>query len=193
MASQRVAHFLRVKTADQTPDFLPLCVEENKCRRVLKIVYGGKFPADFFLDIEADENNLTFQFFFELVNGGLYGGAANSEGGLEFQQDGFPRADGGFNFLRVVHQERLDGAQHEPGDDEPRDDGSEGEKIAHGGGVPQQDQTRENGQEKGDEDKGILIEHGWVCETLPVFYGRRARGCGSLRGNLSGFFGDIKL
>jgi len=46
---------LRVKTADGTPDFIALCVEEDEGRRKLKTVRGRKFSADGVLNVQADD------------------------------------------------------------------------------------------------------------------------------------------
>jgi hypothetical protein len=84
---------LRVECADGAPDFIALRVEEDEGGREFKSVRGGKFPADRFLNVQADEVNLfadadlAIKFLFEPVNGGFYLGACNSEGRLEFEQD----------------------------------------------------------------------------------------------------------
>lgn len=75
---QRVAHFLCVEFSNCAPEFIALRIKENKSRGKVKAVNRSQVLADLFLNIQADEEDLTFQFFFELVNDGLCGGTANS-------------------------------------------------------------------------------------------------------------------
>ena len=82
---------MRVESADGTPDFVALRVEENKGGREFKTVHGSKFHTDCFLNVQADKvdllanADLAINFLFKLVNGGLNLGACNSEGRLKFK------------------------------------------------------------------------------------------------------------
>jgi len=62
---------LRVKTADCAPDFVALRIEEDEGGRELKPVGGRKFPADGFLDVQADDFDFAAEFLFKPVNGGF--------------------------------------------------------------------------------------------------------------------------
>jgi len=127
---------LRVEGADGAPDFIALRVEENESGSEFKTIHGGKFPADGFLNIQADEVNLfadadlAIKFLFKLVNGGLNLGASNSIGGLKFKQDGRACADYGLHLSGVVHQRRLSWMQNDPGGNQRGDDDPKGEKVA---------------------------------------------------------------
>jgi len=126
---------LWVKRADGAPDFVALRVEENKGGREFKTVHGGKFPADGFLNVQADDMdlfvdaNLAIKFLFEPVNGGLNLGACNSEGGLEFKQDGCACSDPCLYFPGVVHERRLARMKNGPGCDQRGDDDPKGEEV----------------------------------------------------------------
>jgi hypothetical protein len=132
---------LRVETADQTPEFFSLRVEEDECGCEFKTINRREVFANLFLNIQADENNAVSKFFFEPVNGGLCGGAANSVWRLKFEQDGLSCADQGIYSLGITHEGCLNRVQDDPRSDESRDDRPEGEKIPPGGGVSQQDQA----------------------------------------------------
>jgi hypothetical protein len=68
---------LRVETADGAPEFVALRVEEDKGGREFKAVHRGEFPADGFLNVQADDvkrlanGRAVVQFLFEPVNGRL--------------------------------------------------------------------------------------------------------------------------
>ena len=102
-----------VKRADSAPDFVALRAEENKSGREFKTVHGGKFPADGFLNVQADDMDLfvdadlAIKFLFKPVNGGLNLGACNSVGGLKFKQDGRACADDCPHCFGIVHERRL--------------------------------------------------------------------------------------
>ena len=98
---------MRVKFADGAPDFVALCVEEDKGWCEIEIVHGGKFHAGLFLNVQANDVDLAAKFCFELVNDGLNCGAANSIGRLEFQQNRGAFADHGLHFLCVFHERGL--------------------------------------------------------------------------------------
>ena len=74
---QRVADQLRVEAADGAPDLVALRVEEDEGGREFEAVHGGEFPADGFLNVQADDVNrlangdAVVQFLFEPVNGRL--------------------------------------------------------------------------------------------------------------------------
>jgi len=82
---------LRVKCANGTPEFIALSIEKNKSGCKFKTVYRSKFPADWFLNIQANDVKLfantypAIKFLFEPVNGGLNLGACNSVRGLELK------------------------------------------------------------------------------------------------------------
>jgi hypothetical protein len=78
------------------------------------------------VDSFADAD-LAIKFVFKLVNGGLYLGAGNSEGGLKFEQDGCARADHCPHCFGIIHQRRLARMQNDPRGDQPDDDNPKGE------------------------------------------------------------------
>jgi hypothetical protein len=127
---------LRVEGADGAPDFIALRVEENKSWREFKTIHGDKFPANRFLNVQADKVNLfadadlAIEFLFEPVDDRLNLGACNSEGGLKFEQDGRTCANEGLHLFGVVHQWRLAWMQNNPGGNQRSDDDAKGEKIA---------------------------------------------------------------
>ena len=155
---QRVPHLLRIETIHLTPEFFALRVEENKSGREFKTVNRREVFADLFLNVEADENHAVAKFLFESVNDGLYGGAGNSVGRLEFEQDGLARADPRLHVFCVACQRGLNGVQYDPRRDESRDNHPEGEKIPPGRFFRQQDESRHADQSEGNEDKRILVE-----------------------------------
>jgi hypothetical protein len=132
---QRVADQLRIECANVTPEFITLCIEEDKSGREFETVHGGKFPADGFLNVQAYDVNLPsdadliIKFLLEPVNGGLNLGAGNSIGGLEFEENGCASANEGLHLFGVVHQRSLDRVQNDPGGDQCGDDNPKGKKI----------------------------------------------------------------
>ena len=80
----RIPHPLRIETPHFTPEFDPIPVEVDKGGRKFEAIEGRQFAPDFFLNIKADEKDLVTKFIFELVHDGLYLGAGNSVGRLEF-------------------------------------------------------------------------------------------------------------
>lgn len=104
---------MRVKFANHAPDFVALCVKENKGGCEFEAVNGGKFFTDSLLNVQTDNVNwianadLVIEFFFKPVNDGLYFGAGNSEWGLEFKKHGCARADHCLYAFGVVHKRRL--------------------------------------------------------------------------------------
>jgi len=155
---------LRVKRADSAPDLVALRVEEDEGGRDFESVGGGEFPADGFLNVQADDVNrlancgAVIQFLFEPVNGRLNLGAGNSVGGLEFEQDGCASADEGLHRFGVVHQRGLDGVQDDPGGDQRGDDDPEGEEIIPFRLVGEQHDARSDPQPKRHKEEGIFTD-----------------------------------
>ena len=104
---KRVAHFLWVEVADHAPNFITLCVEEDKSWSEIKVVHGSKFHASLFLNVQANDVDLAAKFCFELVNDGLNCGATNSIWRLKFEEDGRARPDHRLHFFCVIHQWSL--------------------------------------------------------------------------------------
>jgi hypothetical protein len=153
---------LRVKCANGAPDFVALRVEENKSGREFKTVYGGKFHADSFLDIQADnvefftDADFVINFLFKLVNGGLNLGAGNSERRLEFQQDGCACADHCLYLFGVIHERCLTRMQNNPGCDQGGNDDPECEEIIPFWFVREQHVTGCDSQPKCNDKEGIF-------------------------------------
>ena len=88
-------------------------VEEDKGGREFKTINGGKFLANRFLNVDADDvkrcanADFVFELLFKLVNDGLKLGAGNSERGLEFKQHGRAGADRILYAFGVIHQRGL--------------------------------------------------------------------------------------
>jgi hypothetical protein len=100
---------------------------------------------------------LTVCFFFELVNDGLYRGAANSIRGLEFEQDGCAVADHGLHHFGIVHQRGLARMQDCPCRDQAGDNDTESEVVFCFGFVGQQDHPCNKNEQNAYGDKGILV------------------------------------
>jgi hypothetical protein len=148
---------LRVELTDHAPEFVALGIEEYECRCEFKAVYWREFHACGFLNVQADDVQLTFGFFFELVNDGLYRGAANSIGGLEFEQDGCACADHGLHYFRIIHQRGLARVKDGPCRDQAGNDDAEGEVVFCLGFVGKQDHPCDKNEQKAYTDKGILV------------------------------------
>ena len=94
---------MRVEIAYCAPDLISVGVKIDECWGKLKAIYGRKFHADLFLDVEADDVDLITKFLFELVDDGLQRDAAYSVGGLEFEQDRFASPDHCLHFFGIIH------------------------------------------------------------------------------------------
>lgn len=148
---------MRVESANVAPEFISLRIEEDEGRRKFKTIHRGKFHAGCFLNVQADDVDLTAKFFFELVNDGLNRGAANSIGRLKFQQNRRTRADHRSYFFGIVHEGRLARMQDAPGGKERRDDHSESKIVVPSWFVGQQDEARHECQSDRDREERILV------------------------------------
>lgn len=127
--SEGVAHALRVEIANHAPDFIAFSVEIDEGGGEFKIVYGCKFHADFFLNVQANDKDCIADFLFELVHDGLYRYTAYSIGGLEFEQDGFACSDHRLHLFGIIHKRCLTRMEDRPGDHEPQNDHTKGKVI----------------------------------------------------------------
>jgi hypothetical protein len=73
--------------------------------------------------------DFVIQFLFELVNDGLNLGAGNSEGGLEFEQDGCARANEFLDGHGIAHQRGLARMQDYPCGNKGGDNHPKGKEI----------------------------------------------------------------
>jgi len=153
----RVADFLRVEVADHAPDFIALCVEEDKGWSEIKVVHRGKFHAGLVLNVQANDVDLAAKFCFELVNDGLNCGAANSIWRLEFKENGCAFADHRLHVLCIFHERGLAWMKYAPGGNKPDNNDSEGQIVIPFWSICEQDKARHQGKPNCEGNKGVLV------------------------------------
>jgi len=100
---------------------------------------------------------LAVCFFFELVNDGLYRGAANSIRGLEFKQYRGAAADHGLHHFGIVHERGLARMQDCPCCDQAGNNDTECKVVFYSRFVGKQNQARDKNEQNRYRDKGIYV------------------------------------
>jgi hypothetical protein len=66
-----LAHAPRVKAADLAPEFVAVCIEEDKGGGEAEVVKGSQLTSGRFLDVQTDNPYFVFQFILEPVYDGF--------------------------------------------------------------------------------------------------------------------------
>jgi hypothetical protein len=147
---QRLPHEAGIQASDLTPQLISIRIKEYEGRGELETVGRCQFTTDIVLNVEADDKQFPAGFFFQLVNDGLYPGAGNSIGGLEFEQNRQALPDLGLDCPGVFHQWGLPGTDGHPREDHPHEDHREGDNVRESRLLAEEKQPKNDQEENGN-------------------------------------------
>ncbi len=114
LAGERVADLLGIDLTNHPPEFRTLGIEKDVGGRVFEVVHRRQLASHRLLDVDAKDDERAAQFLFEPVHDGFLGGAGNSVGGLELEQDRLAGANHGLDRLGIASKTGLPWMQDEP-------------------------------------------------------------------------------